>query len=387
MKNEPKFELIQASVDLNRKELDKWQQARRAFLSPDFPAAHLLVGVYNDAMLDAHLSAIVQNRTLRLQSKQYILRDAKGEPQPELSALLSHQWFNTAIQAFANAMFYGFSLIQINPQNPVNPLNPVKIEIVPPQHVLPQRRLLLAKTTDTDGYKIDDHPQWLILIQNHQHPLGILEKAVPLTIFKRHSWSAWERFEQLFGVPLRVIKAYNQPPEVEAKLIKALDDMGSAASAKLPKDVDLEIIQTNTSDAFGVFQNKLSFVNSELSKLINGQTMTVDSGSSRSQSEVHLATEDQITQADIRNLCQWATDSLFPTLALHGIKLTGYSLDVLNQTNLSERIKIDSEIMRSSGYQLDKEYIEDTYGVKLSEKANDRASGSLSENTDYHFFA
>ena len=54
-----------------------------------------------------------------------------------------------------------------------------------------------------------------------------------------------------------------------------------------------------------------------MSKLVNGQTMTVDSGSSRSQSEVHLRTENEVTKADIRNLLRWLNDTLLPALRAH----------------------------------------------------------------------
>ena len=69
--------------------------------------------------------------------------------------------------------------------------------------------------------------------------------------------------------------------------------MGTSAYAVLPIAADLEIIESKTTDAHEVFERKIERINSELSKLYLGQTMTTDDGSSLSQSQTHAATEQQ----------------------------------------------------------------------------------------------
>lgn len=380
----PVFEIIETAMNLNRKELDKWEQARRAFLNPDNPLAYLVQHVYNDAMLDAHLAAITRNRLLRMQNKRFIVRDNKGEANEELSAIIRHQWFNTVIEAYNDALMFGWALISI--ENPER--ENFRVELLPRDHVMPQQNLLLRRYHDTAGMDITEYPQWLILIRNQANPMGILEKAVPLTIFKRHSWSAWERFEQLFGVPLRVLKTAEQRPETRRQLKEWLRTMGLAGYAMLPVSTELEIVEREQSDAFDVFYQKLKTVNEELSKLVNGQTMTVDQGSSRSQSEVHLLTEEQITQADIRNFLFWANDTLIKVLIMHGFKLQGCLFDVENTTNQGKRIEIDSQIMQYSGYRFTKEYLENTYNIQIEEepRQNKMQQEFSLAKPDYDFF-
>lgn len=387
-RKKPDFQIVDTAVDLTRQELDKWKRARQAFQSPDFPNAYLLDKVYADAMLDAHLSAIIRNRTLRLQNKQYIVRNPKGDTDDKLTTLISHQWLNTAIQAYSEAVFFGYSLLQFEPNDKNNTL-PFKLSIIPRRFVLPQKKLLLRKPTERDGYPILDYPQWLLLIQNNSEPLGIVEKAVPLTIFKRHSWSAWDKFEMVYGLPIRILKSHNLPKDTEKKLMEMLRDMGTNSYMRIPPTAELDIKQPSAiSGAFEMFFRKLETANAELSKLINGQTMTVDEGGSRAQSEVHLQTEEQITQADIRNLLFWLNEYIIPLATTHGLPLTGCSIDIKNQTNLQERIKIDGEIMRSSGYKLSKQYIEQTYNVQLDElKSNiEKQTIENSAKPDYDFF-
>ena len=55
-----------------------------------------------------------------------------------------------------------------------------------------------------------------------------------------------------------------------------------------PEGTEIEIKETTRGDAFNVYDKRIDRANSEISKGVLNQTMTIDSGSSLSQSEVHL---------------------------------------------------------------------------------------------------
>jgi hypothetical protein len=95
--------------------------------------------------------------------------------------------------------------------------------------------------------------------------------------------------------------------------------------------------------------------------------MTTENGSSRSQAEVHERTQDEITNADLRNVVNWLNDNLVPLLRNCGYDIGPDEwIGVEQVTDPEQKIKIDAELMRN-GYKLKKEYLEKTYGVELED--------------------
>lgn len=87
----------------------------------------------------------------------------------------------------------------------------------------------------------------------------------------------------------------------------------------VPEGVLVEYVEAARSDGgdFGVFCDRMD---AAISKVILGQTMTTDDGSSLSQSKTHLSVRDQILKADADALCEsfnaqvvdWLCDWNFP---------------------------------------------------------------------------
>lgn len=81
----------------------------------------------------------------------------------------------------------------------------------------------------------------------------------------------------------------SSPDESERRRIEeALQNMGAAFWSLFPEGTDIEIKESSRGDAYNVYDKRVDRCNSELSKAVLMQTMTIDSGSSLSQSEVHL---------------------------------------------------------------------------------------------------
>ncbi|WP_372747067.1 DUF935 family protein, partial [Lutibacter sp.] len=187
-------------------------------------------------------------------------------------------------------------------------------------------------------------------------------------ILKRHSWASWDEFEQIFGMPIRIAKLGTLSDDVKQEVAGWLKSMGTASYGVFPQFADIEIKESNNRDAFNVFMKKIETVDSQLSILINGQTMTTSDGSSRSQAEVHERTQEELTDADMRNVINWINDHLVPLLRYCGYDIKeDEHIGVEMITDPVEKMTIDEKIMQSSGYKLSKEYLEKTYGVELED--------------------
>ena len=366
------MELQQKGSSTYRREISHWQQARALRTNAREPLSYALQEVYTDVMLDTHLSAVINNRILRLQNRRYVVYDASGQVDAERTTWLEQNWFQDIINYVVSSIFYGYSLIWIKSVDPSS--KRVELELIDRRHVVPERALILEDMRDKDhSLSYLEWPEELLYAQLGDS-LGLLEKAAPLTMLKRHSWANWDEFEQVFGLPIRIARVPNLETKDTYRIAKWLEDMGTAAYAVLPDSVQVEVKESRRSDAYQVFKEKILCVNAELSKLINGQTMTVDGGSSRSQSEVHMRTENEITSADIRKVLCWLNGSLLPALHARGFGFEkGDRVDIWDETPASQQILIDKELLRA-GMRLSPEYISRTYGVHLAEDEQEKAS-------------
>lgn len=374
---------------LYRKEISDWQQARIARHDPFNPITYPLQQLYKDAMLDNHLAGAIENRILRVVNKQFIIKNPDGKPDFERTQLIRTRWFRTLIRRALESKFYGYSLIFIQEASQGNI---TKIIDVPRENVIPEKGIILKNGLDPSGesIKIADYPYHFVYIQLAD-AIGKLEQVAPLTIFKRHSWAAWDEFEQIFGVPLRIARTMIDTPKHKADLQLWLETMGLAGYIILDKRVDIDIKENNRSDAFNVFAQKISLINKEISKAILGQTMTMDDGGSYSQAEIHLQTLDDITNADITDVEDWFNNYFITILRGWGYDLPeGYWLDIVANAsvNPAEKIKVDEALMRN-GWNLDKDYIEQTYEVKLdadNPRNNQPQVLNYNKNAELDFF-
>lgn len=358
------IDLMRINFDRYRKELDEWQMARDYRLDVDRPITYYLQEVYTDLMMDAHLRALIENRILRIVNREFVIQNAAGEVDSTKTKLIAKPWFSDCVRMAMESIFFGYSVILIKR---VDRGNIREVQCIPREHVLPERREIIRHPfEDTEGLPFEDLQNHLLYVQLYDS-IGLLEAAAPMTILKRHSWASWDEFEQIFGIPLRIAKIASNSAAKKREAANWLDAMGRGSSAVLNVGDEVEVVSNTQSDAFRVFLEKVSAVNSELSKLINGQTMTTDDGSSRSQADVHMKTQDEITRADEREVLYWLNEQLKPVLRYHGYPISDSDeFSIFRQDDPKERIEIDKHLI-SGGYPLSAEYIEKTYKVQLDE--------------------
>lgn len=357
---------LRRSRTLWRKEINHWQSARSSRYSTDMPRNFLLQDVYEDVMMDAHLHGITENRTLRTTNKEYIIVDIEGKRDDVRTTYISNKtWFEKLIEFAHKTTYYGTSVAFIKQANKEF----VDVEMVKRHSVVPELGYIFTDVGQTKGFPYREFPNELIELQMYD-AVGILEKAAPYTILKRHSWGSWDEFEELFGVPIRIAKVASQSETVKNEVAGWLQEMGSAPYAVFPIGTEIEIKENTKGDAFNVFYQKLQELNRELSKLILHQTMTTDNGSSKSQGSVHENTMKEVVFADEKRLLSILNDTLVPMMRNNGYDIpVGHRIKVSETKDPSEQIKIDAEFLKA-GYILPKDYIEENYGTRIEAMPN-----------------
>jgi hypothetical protein len=359
--------MMQVQVRRLRQDVGRWRDALDKAENVYFPDRTQLLNIYADVVLDLHLSAVMQTRLNNVLGRPYKVQNAKGEEQPELTKLLKKTWFIKFCTYALEKIYYGHSLIEF----PMPENGEFKdCDLVPRQYVSPELgivRSMPGMITGTPFREDAAFTPWLIEV-GELTDLGLLNKAATMAIYKKNVSGAWADFTEIFGMPFRAIKTEAQGKDLD-ELEDMLRDMGQNSYGVFPDDVDIQFIAAPTANE-RLYDTFIERANSELSKLILGQTMTTDAGSSRAQGEVHERVAGSYTKADSDFLLSLVNDKLLPFLIQHGYQLAGceFVWDDSEQLSKPELFKIVQGVMKDSGYKVEKAWLESTFGIKLEDK-------------------
>ena len=327
---------------------------------PHSPTTQPMQDIYYEAVKnDAHLRSILNTRIHLVLSNDFALylNDKRVD-----NGLFKLPWFRKKLRYDLESMFYGYSLVY-----PSLKLGKIRdVNMIDRRYFVPQKDELLKNPNASEGMKIEGLEKYLWKTEMGDDSFGLLETGVPMTILKRHSWSSWDEFEQIFGVPIRVAKVAGSDLE-KKNVLQSLVGTPKSTAIVVSPNTEIEVHPSKQSDASKVFAEKIDLVNKELSKLFLGQTMTVDEGSSRSQSETHLKTQNIIIKEDTIRLLEHI-NAFLPVLRSWGYEIPkrAEARIVPAAQSTTERIAIDSALLQA-GVRLDKKYLEETYNVKISD--------------------
>jgi phage gp29-like protein len=129
---------------------------------------------------------------------------------------------------------------------------------------------------------------------------GLARLAAVAYMCKGYTIKHWMAFMEIYGIPFRVGRYDSGEDEKsKASLKNAVASLGTDAAAILPKDMDIELIETSkTTGADALFSGAADWFDRQVSKGVLGQTMTTDDGSSLSQAQVHDQVRGDILKSD-----------------------------------------------------------------------------------------
>lgn len=149
------------------------------------------------------------------------------------------------------------------------------------------------------------------LISGTQIAGGLALPALFYFMLKSYDVTSWAAFIDRYGFPIRLGKYSRKATKDDiTTLRRAVASIGADFGAVIPEGATIEIIESKTSSENSeAYQRMATWIDKQISKLVLGQTMTTDDGSSRAQGEVHeevrqdIASADSISAADTLNSC------------------------------------------------------------------------------------
>jgi hypothetical protein len=349
-----------------RQDATKFNIALQAAESPMYPNRFLLTQTYQQIILDAQVQSGLLQRKSKVLSQAIVLRNASGEVDEEKSKLFQTKWFYDFSNLALDAYFWGHSLIQFGPV--IND-SFESVELVPRIYVVPEKDLVRNNTaTVTDGVIFTEAPynNWCIGVGGKNN-LGIGMYVAPYVIWKKNALASWAEFAEIFGSPIRIGKTDVRDETTRKNMENMMRNMATAAWAVLDLQDDITLVQASRTDAYQVFDKLTERCNSEITKLILGQTGTTDEKAYAGSANVQANVADMIAKQDILNMEYVINLSLIPMMNRLGFGLDGYKAEYDNTETLplSEQIKIDAELMKK--YNLNIKYLKNKYNVEIDD--------------------
>lgn len=195
---------------------------------------------------------------------------------------------------------------------------------------------------------------------------GLAHRLYWPVFFKRNGMKYWAIFLEKFSQPTAsasMSRAQLDDPEQRRRALEFLEAIQVDSAVLKPDDIPVELIEAARSGT-GDYDSMRAAMNGAIAKIVLGQTMTTDSGSSRSQAEVHQGVRDDIVKADadlvseafhrgpVRWWSEWNHPNAKPPKVWRRME---------EEEDQNKRAERDEKIL-ALGYRPLPEYIEDTYG-------------------------
>ncbi len=365
-------------------QIDSWRSALQSAENIHNPVRKRLYEIYNEILLDAHLSAIISKRIRNVKNKKIVFVEKDGKINEQTNELFEAPFFRDLIEYIMETIFWGHTLVEFEFFNKMID----KVHLVPRQHVRPELGIIgLTSPYDTEGINYREEPYNKFTLEIAKKDLGLLNIAAANAIFKKYGKVDFANFVEMFGSPTRKFTYDYMNLTAQSEANKVAQESGNSASIVMPKDlVDLELVASSSTNST-VHLDFSNDLKSELSVLILGQTMTTENGSSRSQAEVHQAQQDDIAFDDMQFVEYVLNWDLKEKLIAFGYPLKNGKFKFDTSENLSTKEQIEIDLQLKNLVDIDPNYFYEKYNLpkpKESKEQKTEEKELAAERTSSH---
>lgn len=358
--------LFEQTLHRVNQDISTWRAALLSAESIQYPNRTELYRIYKDVMNDGHLHSLIETRKQAILSSDFIAVTKKGKEKEDKTAFIQAKWFYDFTSNALDSLFYGHSLIQFGDlKNDTFE----DVELIPRHYVKPEFHIVVSNPSDLTGTDYLQAPfdKWCIAVGD-KRSLGLLNKCVPYFIWKRAAMQSWAVFTQRFGAPLMVGKTNTRDEVTRTNMGKMLQNLEAAGWGVVDTDDEIEYQEVKNTDVHEVFKSLIELCNSEMSKLILGQTSTTDIKAQVGTAVVHERVMKQVNFADeifIENIFKY---QLVPFLNMHNLGFQNLTIEkeVDNDLSVLERANIALQLL--GHFDIAPEWVEKHFNIPVQKK-------------------
>lgn len=355
-------QLVYKQASIVRKDISDWQMALRSATSASNPRQARLQELYTNIMRDAHLSSQILLRKSKVLSADWVLTDAKGNTDEQhTAALRANPLTRQLMEQIVDALFYGFSLVELSQKDGDIVATPIDR-----RHIEPRTGTCFIEQYDATGIAYRQLPEYgkTLLEFRQDDSLGLLNQACPHVLYRRFAQACWSELCEIYGMPPRYIKTDEQDPDLRSRYLQELAQAGSIPTFLLNSSDEIGFIPTNSGNG-EVYQNLIQLCTNELSLLINGAVLgqdTVNGSNAKEQTSSELS--QNLTFNDEILIEQTFASTVMPAMVRLGIIPEGLRLTF---TAYEDTNALFQQTMQAANYfDIDPEWVKKKFGIEVT---------------------
>jgi len=362
------------NLESTKQDVKDWQSARLNALDVHIPDWTDLIRVYDDVIVDSHLTGIVEIVKDKIKATEFEIVNDKGEVDDEKTGYFEKKWFFKFLDWAIEAIYYPVSLIQLG--NMVDNGFP-DIELIKREYVTPNREFVKKSLEIYGTYKhgVDGWVYTNPSISQYFIPvypptvLGMFDRVASHALGKKHMLIYLWRYGELFGLPIRIGKTDTKDPARRVNMENMMSNMGNAMWGVIDPDdsVELKEAKSNSSEPYLAAMN---YSNKEMSKALMGTSSVMDETSFVGAAEIGERIYETKGKGYLRDLRFLINDELIPRMIKYMIPIAGCSFRWVNEDKVSYDQKIEAVKTLAPYFKLDKDEVGEKMGFALDEKEN-----------------
>jgi len=336
-----------------------------------------LIDLYEYAMLDNHLTSVVDTLFHQIIGERYAIHGKDGKIDEEATKLIKRSWFTKYIRGVLESKLFGYTLLELGDlDKETGSLEEVvKIER---RNVAPKDNLVLEFIHDSSGWDITskDLKNDYVLVDGDEG-FGWLLKAFPLVLSKRFALSSHTQYAETYGTPMIVGKTTDDSYEEKKSLANEIAQARDTRVIVTGLEDDITFLNQISNDTNKIYTSLVTTANDEMTMLILGQSATTESQAYAGSAEIQYRVMVDRVEA-IREFVQNnVNEELMWRLREKGLKIPkDATFQYSNILEMSPESKKDLIEVLLGSYEIDGEEIDKTFGVKVGrqilEESNDQ---------------
>ena len=372
-----RLDIILQSPEIFHFDISSYMRSLESASAIDCYSRSRLYDMYGSALLDLHLSGVIEKRLIGV-SRIPIEFRRDGKPDEGVNEHLKSPWFRRFVKDVLWSKFWGFSLFQFYRDSH----GWISYDLIDRKHYDPVRREILRYETDSSGVPLEGFGNTLY-VGDDPRGLGLLAKLVPVVLYKRGNMGDWAEFCQIFGMPIREYTYDAGDEEARARLLADAKQQGANAVYIHPKDSVLNLVESgNKSGTVDLYERFHGMCNTEISIAVLGNTLTTDAKSTGTQAlgKVHQDEEDQMKEDDrdfVLDVLNYDMADIFTAL---GIDTTGGEFTYVSAKKVDKTVQINVvEKLSAMGLPISDDYLYETFEIDKPEDYDSRKAEITAE--------
>ncbi len=329
----------------------------------DFPRRAKLIDLYEDVMLDSHLFAVRRKQKAAILSTPIqFLRD--GEVDERMQEYIDSPWFNHFVEDLVDDEWEGVggSLFQFYREQD----GWINYELIPRKHVDAINRTILRNQTDLTGVSWGEFSD--LLYVGNPRQIGSLAVPAFWVILKRNNVADWAELGEIFGRPIREGTYDAWDTNARDKLIEDIYNMGGSGVIIHPDGTKINLLQaSNISGGSDLYDRFTATCNAEISKAVNGNTLTTEAGDKGTQA---LGTVQQEGEVDIvffikRRILDILNYKVTDVFTSMGIDTSGgkFTFAPPKKKDPEKQVNIVCRLKNEAGLPISDDYLYEEFGI------------------------